>query len=211
MTIKSKTALIMVDLQNDFCKGGSLAVPDGDAIIPIANQLQAHFDVVIATQDWHPEDHVSFAANHPNHKVGDIIEVHGLEQILWPVHCVQGTKGAELHPQLDKTRIQKYFQKGIDKTIDSYSAFFDNEHLRTTGLADYLMEQKINEIYIIGLATDYCVKFSCMDAVYCGFNTHIITDACRGIDLTPGDVKEALEEMRDEGVQILKAKDILNK
>lgn len=211
MTKKSKTALVMVDLQNDFCQGGSLAVPDGDAIISIANQLQPHFDVVIATQDWHPQNHVSFAANHPGYKVGDVIDVNGLEQILWPIHCVQETKGAELHPLLDTSRIHKYFHKGIDKMIDSYSAFFDNAHLRTTGLADYLIEQKITDLYIMGLATDYCVKFSCMDAVNCGFNTHIIADACRGIDLTPGDIKEALEEMREEGVKILNANDILNK
>ncbi|MHB1947942.1 MAG: bifunctional nicotinamidase/pyrazinamidase [Gammaproteobacteria bacterium] len=206
---KQKTALIMVDLQNDFCPGGNLAVPEGDAVIPLANQLQACFDVVIATKDWHPQDHMSFASNHAGHKIGDVIEENGLQQILWPDHCVQRTQGAEFHPQLDTTRIQKIFLKGIDKTVDSYSAFFDNAHLRTTGLADFLLKQGINEIYILGLATDYCVKFSCLDSVRMGFNTHIIADACRGVELNEGDVQEAMDEMRDAGVIIMKSTDFI--
>lgn len=209
MKLQHKKALIMVDLQNDFCKGGSLAVPDGDAVIPLANQLQPHFDLIIATKDWHPEDHMSFAANNPGCKVGDVITINKLEQILWPVHCVQNTKGSELHPQLDTSRIQKYFFKGVDKTVDSYSAFFDNAHLRTTGLADYLLQQDIHDIYIMGLATDYCVRFTCLDAIHMGFNTHIIEDACRGINRDPDDVANVLKEMEEEGVKILKARDIL--
>lgn len=208
MNKKTKTALIMVDLQNDFCQGGSLAVPRGDEVISLANQLQSLFDVVIATKDWHPADHMSFAANHPGRQVGDVIIENNLQQILWPTHCVQDTKGAELHPKLDTSHIQKYFLKGIDKTVDSYSAFFDNAHVRSTGLADYLLAQDISEIYIMGLATDYCVRFSCLDAVHLGFNTHIIEDACRGVELKPGDVKSALQEISDEGVKILRVKDI---
>lgn len=205
---QEKKALIMVDLQNDFCQGGSLEVPQGDEVIPLANKLQPHFDVIIATKDWHPKDHMSFASNHLGHKIGDIVEVNNLEQILWPDHCIQGTKGAEIHPQLDTSRIHQYFLKGTDKTVDSYSAFFDNAHIRTTGLADYLQQHNITDIYILGLATDYCVRFSCLDAVHMGFNTHIIADACRGVNLNPDDVENALQEMRDEGVKILNSKDI---
>lgn len=209
--IKHKTALIMVDLQNDFCPEGSLAVPNGDAVIPLANQLQPYFDVVVATKDWHPQNHTSFASNHPGHKVGDVIEINGLQQVLWPDHCVQDSQGAQLHPQLDTTRIQKYFLKGTDEAIDSYSAFFDNAHLRTTGLADYLLKLKVSDIYILGLATDYCVKFTCLDAVHSGFKTYIIEDACRGIDLEQGDVKDALNEMREEGAKVVKSGDILSR
>lgn len=205
---KKKSALLLVDLQNDFCSGGSLYVPDGDAVIPLANKLQAYFEVVIASKDWHPQDHMSFASNHFGLKVGDVIDVNNMQQVLWPDHCVQNTKGSELHPLLDTTRIQKYFLKGIDKTIDSYSAFFDNAHLRTTGLADFLLEQKITDIYILGLATDYCVKYTCIDAVHSGFKTHVIEDACRGINLHPDDVKNAFAEMREEGVEILQSNEI---
>jgi nicotinamidase/pyrazinamidase len=193
----------MVDIQYDFCAGGSLAVPDGDAIVPLANALQAQFDVVIATQDWHPADHMSFAANQATGNIGDVIEINGMQQVLWPVHCVQGSRGAEFHPELDVTRVNKIVHKGADKTIDSYSAFFDNAHLRSTGLADYLREQDVNEIYIIGLATDYCVKYSCLDAVRLGLKTHVIMDACRGIDLQWGDVDKAVAEMREVGVEVV--------
>lgn len=208
---KEKKALIMVDLQNDFCQNGSLAVEGADSIIPLANQLQSYFDIVIATKDWHPEDHMSFAVNHPGKKVGDIIHLNQLEQVLWPSHCVQETKGAAFHPQLDTSRIQKIFYKGIDKTVDSYSAFFDNAHLRSTGLADFLLKEEISHIYIMGLATDYCVRFTCLDSVHLGFNTHIIEDACRGVELKPGDVQAALNEMQDEGVKILQSSDFLKK
>lgn len=204
----TKTALIMVDLQNDFCPGGRLSVPDGDAVIPLANQLQQHFDLIIATKDWHPQDHVSFASNHPGKREGDVLIINGIEQILWPDHCVQNTKGAEFHPGLDTSKINKIFLKGTDKNIDSYSTFFDNAHLRNTGLAAYLREQQINDIYIMGLATDYCVKYSCHDAVKLGFNTHIIVDACRGIELHEGDIAAALDEMRGEGVKISYSPDV---
>jgi nicotinamidase/pyrazinamidase len=206
---RNKTALIMVDLQNDFCKNGSLAVPDGDAVVPVANALQPHFDLVIATQDWHPQDHMSFAANHEGQKAGNTLAVNGLTQVLWPVHCVQGSTGAEFHPRLDLTHISKIVHKGADRTIDSYSAFFDNAHLRTTGLADFLQEHGVQDIYIMGLATDYCVKYSCLDAAKLGLKTHVIVDACRGIDLQVGDVDKALQEMRAVGVDIIHARDIL--
>jgi nicotinamidase/pyrazinamidase len=206
---QKKSALIMVDIQNDFCQNGSLAVPDGDAVVPVANALQPLFDLVIATQDWHPEDHMSFAANHKGRTAGQVMEVNGMAQVLWPVHCVQGTKGAAFHPALDITRIAKIVHKGADREIDSYSAFFDNAHLRSTGLGDYLRDHAIEEIYIIGLATDYCVKYSCLDAAGLGLKTHVIVDACRGIDLAAGDVDRALAEMKSLGVDIVYSHELL--
>jgi nicotinamidase/pyrazinamidase len=204
---KNKKALIMVDIQNDFCPGGNLAVPDGDAIVKIANQLQPLFDVVIATKDWHPHDHMSFASNHEGSAVGEVIPVHGIPQILWPDHCVQESSGSEFHPELDTSRITRIFYKGTDRTVDSYSAFFDNEHLRSTRLTEYLRELEIESIYVIGLATDYCVKYSCLDAVHEGFDTHVIIDGCRGIDLQPRDIDKALAEMRAVGVKIVSLQD----
>jgi nicotinamidase/pyrazinamidase len=206
---KNKRAIIMVDLQNDFCKNGNLEVPDGDAVIPLANQLQDYFDVVIVTQDWHPENHMSFAVNHANARVGDVISVHGIQQILWPMHCVQETHGSQLHPDLHLKKIHHVVHKGTQKTIDSYSAFFDNEHLRSTELADYLHKKNIHEVYIMGLATDYCVKYSCLDAAQLGFDTHVILDACRGVELNPGDINSAIQAMRDVGVKVVKVADVL--
>jgi nicotinamidase/pyrazinamidase len=148
----TKNALILVDIQNDFCPGGSLAVPAGDTIVPLANTLQSHFDLVIATQDWHPEDHMSFAANQPGHQVGEMINVNGLSQVLWPAHCIQDSMGASFHPALVTAHIDKIIHKGADSAIDSYSAFFDNAHLRSTGLADYLHDHGVKSIYLMGLA-----------------------------------------------------------
>ncbi|WP_232051850.1 bifunctional nicotinamidase/pyrazinamidase [Aquicella siphonis] len=205
-----KKALIMVDLQNDFCMGGNLAVPGGDEVIPLANQLQPYFDLIIATQDWHPHDHMSFAANHPGRAVGEVIQVEELVQVLWPVHCVQDTKGAEFHPGLDLHRVNKIIHKGVNKHIDSYSAFFDNAHLRSTGLSDYLRDEQVNDVYIMGLATDYCVKYSSLDAVHEGFKVTVIQDACRGVELSQGDVRAALAAMRDAGVTLVACADIFN-
>lgn len=205
MKLNAKKALILIDLQNDFCKNGSLAVPDGDAVMPIANQIQAYFDVVVATQDWHPQDHMSFASNQPGHDIGEVISLNGTPQILWPAHCIQSSKGAALHPHLDTRRIHKIIFKGTDKAIDSYSAFFDNAHLRSTELADYLHQEKIKDVYIMGLATDYCVKFSCLDAVQLGFNVFLVEDGCRGVELHAGDVANAIEEMKRAGVRVVTA------
>jgi len=202
-------ALILVDLQNDFCPGGALPVPEGDAVIPVANALQSRFDVVVATQDWHPANHASFAASHPGHKPGESIDVDGLTQVLWPVHCVQGTWGAEFHPRLDRTRIARVFRKGTDPRIDSYSGFFDNGRRHATGLADYLRERKVNEVFVCGLATDYCVKFTALDAIELGFATHVILDACRGVDLRPGDVQRAVSEMQARGIAMVDSSAIL--
>lgn len=200
--MRTKNALIMVDLQNDFCQGGSLAVPGSEEIIPYANRLQDYFDLVIATQDWHPPNHTSFASNHPSNKVGDVVSVGNIQQILWPTHCVQESEGARFHTQLNLNKVAKVFHKGIDSQIDSYSAFFDNAHLRSTGLKEYLQNLGVENVYIMGLATDYCVKYSTLDAIYLGFNVFVIADACRGVDLKAGDVDQAFEDMRRAGVEI---------
>jgi nicotinamidase/pyrazinamidase len=208
--MNSRTALILVDLQNDFCHGGSLAVPDAEAIIPMANKLQVYFDLVVATKDWHPSNHASFAVNHAGKKVGESVLLNGIEQILWPVHCVQESKGAAFHPDLDTSLIERVFYKGSDKDMDSYSAFFDNAYQRDTGLAEYLKGEGVQTVYLMGLATDYCVKYSCLDAVRLGFDTYVIEDACRGVDLKKGDSQAALEEMKDSGVKIIQSQRLLD-
>lgn len=195
-----KKALILVDLQNDFCRGGSLYVPDGDAVMPIANQIQDKFDCIIVTKDWHPANHMSFASNHPNKTVGEVVTVHGVQQVLWPDHCIQHTKGSQLHPALKLHQIDHIVHKGTQPTIDSYSAFFDNEHLRETDLAEYLNKKNLKDIYIMGLATDYCVKYSCLDAIQLGFNVRIILEGCRGVELHAGDVARSIQEMQAAGV-----------
>jgi nicotinamidase/pyrazinamidase len=202
-------ALVLIDVQNDFCPGGALPVPEGDQVVPVLNRLQPCFDLVVATQDWHPPDHGSFAANHPGRRPGEVIDLHGLAQILWPVHCVQETPGAEFHPALDRGPIAEVFRKGVDPEIDSYSGFFDNGHLRSTGLADYLQSHGVHEVYVGGLATDYCVKFTALDAVGLGFHTHLIQDACRGVNLNPGDVVQAINQMRASGVKIVDSAEIV--
>jgi nicotinamidase/pyrazinamidase len=198
-------ALIIVDLQNDFLPGGALPVPRGDEVIPIANKLQQRFELVLATQDWHPPNHGSFAANHPGKKPGDRIMLDGIEQILWPVHCVQNTHGAEFAPSFDTSRIAHVFHKGVERNIDSYSTFFDNAHRRHTGLADYLKKRGIKDIYLMGLALDYCVKYSTLDARQLGLNTYVILDGCRGIELESGDIDRALDEMKRAGAVLLQS------
>ena len=196
-------ALIIVDIQNDFLPGGTLAVPNGDEIIPIANRIASMFDLVVATQDWHPRDHGSFAANHSGKNVGDVIDLNGLDQVLWPVHCVQGTPSAAFASELDTSRFARVFQKGTDPAVDSYSGFFDNGRRQATGLADYLKEQAVRDVYILGLATDYCVKFTVLDAADLGFNTFLIKDACRAVNLHPDDAATAIREMQSAGVTVV--------
>jgi nicotinamidase/pyrazinamidase len=193
-------ALVIVDVQNDFCPGGRLPVPKGDEVVPAINLLQPRFDLVVATQDWHPANHGSFAANHPGRKPGEQIELAGLVQILWPVHCVQNTPGAELHAGLDRARIAQVFRKGTDPKVDSYSGFFDNGRRASTGLGEYLREQGVTAVYVCGLATDYCVKHTALDAVSLGFQTHLVAAACRGVDLQPGDSRRAIDEMRQQAM-----------
>jgi len=201
-------ALIIVDVQNDFLPGGALPVPRGDEIIPVVNDLQQQFELIVATQDWHPRDHGSFAANHAGKKPGDRIMLDGIEQILWPIHCVQNTPGAAFAPGLETNRVARVFQKGVDSKIDSYSAFFDNAHRRATGLGDYLKQRDVTDVYLCGLATDYCVKYSVLDARQLGFKALLIVDVCRGINLAPGDVDLAIEEMRAAGAAIVQTREL---
>jgi len=203
------SALILVDLQNDFLPGGALAVPDGGAIIPVANLLQTAFPLVVATQDWHPPNHGSFAVNHPGRKVFEQIDLNGLAQTLWPVHCVQGTSGAELAPGLQRARIARIFPKGTDAGIDSYSGLFDNDHRKSTGLGEWLKAKGVAEVFVCGLATDYCVKYTALDAARLGFKTHFIEDASRGVNLQPDDVRNAIAEMNHAGVATVQSSDLL--
>jgi len=202
-------ALILVDIQNDFVPGGALAVPKGDEVIPIANQLQRSFPHVVATQDWHPVNHVSFAANHPGKKPFEQTKPNGQPQTLWPVHCVRGSKGAELASGLDRAKISKIFRKGTDPAIDSYTGFFDNGHGKSTGLGEWLKSQGVTEVFVCGLATDYCVKFTALDAARLGFKTHFIEDASRGVNLQPDDVKNAMDEMKRAGIDVKNSSEIL--
>ena len=198
-------AVILVDLQNDFVPGGALAVPDGDAVVEPANRVQPKFDLVVATQDWHPPNHGSFAANHPGKQPGDVIELDGLTQILWPVHCVQDSHGAALLDALHKHRIDRVFQKGTDPNLDSYSGFFDNGHRSSTGLGEYLKDRGVDDVYVLGLATDYCVKYTALDARRLGFPTFLIEDACRGVERQPGDVARAVDDMLAAGVAVVQS------
>lgn len=198
-------ALILVDIQSDFLPGGALAVPEGDLVIPIANELQRAFPLVVATQDWHPANHGSFAVNHPGRNVYEQIDLNGLPQTLWPAHCVQGTPGAELAKPLNRPHIAKVFPKGTDPAIDSYSGFFDNGHRKSTGLGEWLKAQGAQEVFVCGLATDYCVKFTALDAAQMGFKTSFIEDASRGVNLRPSDVTEAIDELTRAGIAVVRS------
>lgn len=195
-------ALLLIDIQNDFLPGGALAVPEGDLIIPLANALIAEHSIVVATQDWHPAQHASFAANHPGKSLYDQIDLHGLPQTLWPTHCVQQTGGALFAPGLATQSITRVFPKGTDPAIDSYSGFFDNGRRGDTGLSQWLREQGVTELTVCGLATDYCVKFSVLDALEQGFKVRVVIDACRGVNLQNGDCDRAIEEMSSHGAII---------
>jgi len=202
-----KKALVLVDIQNDFCPGGALAVPRGDEVVAVANQLAARFPLVVATQDWHPPDHGSFAAHHPGRVPFERGELAGLPQVLWPAHCVQGTPGAAFHPDLDASRIHRVFPKGTDPSIDSYSGFFDNARRKATGLGDYLHAEGVGQLYVMGLATDYCVRATALDARDLGFDVTLVADGCRAVELAPGDGERAVEEMRAAGVRIADSHD----
>jgi len=201
-------ALVLVDIQNDFLPGGALAVPRGDEVVPIANRLQPRFGLVVATQDWHPPGHGSFASTRPGRKPGEIAELAGLPQVLWPDHCVQGTAGAAFARALSMDRVEAIVRKGTDPAIDSYSGFFDNGQRKSTGLGDYLRGRGATDLYVLGLATDYCVKFTALDAVRLGFRTFLVQDGCRGVELSKGDVARALDEARKAGVQIVQSSDV---
>lgn len=202
-------ALIVIDVQNDFLPGGALAVPDGDATIAVANAVMPAFDVVVATQDWHPPDHHSFAAHHPGRRVGEVIEVGGVPQVLWPVHCVANTRGAAFAAGLRMDRVTEIFKKGMDPEVDSYSGFFDNGRRHATGLAAWLRGRGVTEVAVLGLATDYCVKFTALDAAELGFATSVIVDGCRGVELAPGDCAGAIAAMQAAGVRAIDSATVL--
>lgn len=199
---KKTKALIVVDVQTDFCPGGALPVPKGDEVVPAINKLIGEFELVVATRDWHPRNHCSFAASHPGGKVGERVDLERGSQLLWPVHCVQSTPGAEFAKGLDKSKFVKTFDKGIDRDIDSYSGFYDNDRGRSTGLEEFLKLKKADEVHIVGLATDYCVKYTALDCVKAGFKTTIHSEGCRGLDVNPGDVDRVIAEMKRAGVTI---------
>jgi nicotinamidase/pyrazinamidase len=201
-------ALLLIDIQKDFLPGGSLEVKEGDRVIPVANELQPYFELVVATQDYHPRDHGSFAANHEGKKPGEYIELQGLEQILWPVHCVQGTEGAEFADDLKMDQVARIFRKGTDAEIDSYSGFFDNGHKRSTGLGDYLKEKGVDRVFIVGLAADVCVKFTALDALKEGFKTVVVKDGTRAVNLQEGDYEKTMEELSDEGAEMMDSQEV---
>ena len=201
------TALIVVDVQHGFCPGGNLAVANADQIIPTINNLANVFDHVILTQDWHPDDHISFAENHPDKQPFESILVDYGHQVLWPKHCVQGTHDAALHPDLNLPTAQLIIRKGFHRHIDSYSAFMEVDQRTSTGLASYLKEREISSVFIVGIATDFCVAWTAMDARHLGFETYVIADATRAIDLN-GSLQRAWQEMLAQGVKRIYAKDL---
>ena len=194
-------ALLLIDIQNDFLPGGRLAVPAGDEIIPLVNALQPQFDLVVATQDWHPAGHQSFASSHAGRSQFEQIDLHGLPQVLWPDHCTQASDGAALAPALRTERIEAVFRKGMNPEIDSYSAFFDNGHRKSTGLADYLRGRGVTEVVVAGLAADYCVYYSALDALAAGFATTVVTDATRAISAEGWAAAQA--DLRAKGARLL--------
>ncbi|MCP4675981.1 MAG: bifunctional nicotinamidase/pyrazinamidase [Deltaproteobacteria bacterium] len=198
-------ALIIVDVQNDFCPGGALAVTDGDAIVPGINRVASRFDSVVTTQDWHPHDHGSFASNNPGTNPYEMGTLSGRDQVMWPDHCVQGTDGAAFHPGLNAQG--KNFVKGTNKNADSYSGFFDDDGA-STGLDEYLKDQGVTLVYICGLAMDYCVKFTALDALGQGYKTVLLEDLCRAVNLSPEDGHKTLAELRTTGIEIQREADV---
>jgi nicotinamidase/pyrazinamidase len=197
-----RDVLLIIDVQNDFCPGGALAVPGGDAVVPVINRLAADFAHAVLTQDWHPAGHSSFASAHPGHHEYETVEMAYGTQILWPDHCVQGTRGAAFHPALAVPRAELVLRKGYHAAIDSYSAFQENDRRTATGLAAYLRERGIERVTVCGLATDFCVLYSALDAAAAGFATSVVLDACRGID-HDGSHARALAAMREAGVALV--------
>jgi nicotinamidase/pyrazinamidase len=200
-------ALVIIDVQNDFMPGAPLEVPFGDTIIPVINQLQNHFDLVVTTQDWHPQNHISFASNHPNKKPFAKISLRGIDQILWPDHCVQDTQGAMFHPALETSKIAAIFRKGMNAEVDSYSGFYDNGHQVSTGLAGYLREKGVNEVYYCGLAADICVYYTIKDSVMEGFHSTLVEDASQPLSIKVfASLKNELSEL---GVRIFNSKEVM--
>ena len=205
---EGRSALLVVDVQQDFCPGGSLPVPHGDEVVPVINRLTARFNIVVASQDWHPLGHISFASTHPGREPFDTIRLGGQEQILWPDHCVPGTRGAAFHPDLDTTRFVLIVRKGWHPHVDSYSTFFENDHATSTGLEYYLKGLGVEKVYLAGLAQDFCVYYSARDALELGFETFVIENATRGLDQPPGSLPDKMRELEESGVHTLEADDI---
>lgn len=208
MQISPRSALLVIDVQNDFTPGGQLAVPEGDLIVPLINRLGGLFKQVIIAQDWHPSGHASFASSHPGRKPYDVIQLPYGEQVLWPDHCVQGTVGAEFHSELKLPHAQLIIRKGCNPDIDSYSAFLEADRRTTTGLAGYLKERDIDTVYMVGLALDFCVMFSALDARAAGFNAFVLLDACRAIDME-GSLAAAMERMQTAGVGLIQSNQLI--
>ena len=202
-------ALLVIDPQNDFLPGGPLAVPEGDQVLPVIERLLPYFQLRVATQDWHPAEHGSFAANHQGTNPGELIELDGLTQVLWPTHCVAESDGADFAPPLSATDFHAVFRKGIDPNVDSYSGFYDNGRRHDTGLCAWLKERDVDQLFILGLATDYCVKWSALDARTEGFAVTLVEDGCRGVELQQGDIERALDELRGAGVTFCQSETLL--
>ena len=201
--IFKNSALLIVDVQNDFCPGGALAVPDGDSIIPVINSLCSQFRLVVATQDWHPKGHISFASTHPGKQVYDTIPWNNDHQVLWQDHCIAGSSGSAFHPALDTDLCSMIIRKGTTAEMDSYSAFFENDHTTPTGLAGYLETQNISSVVLCGLATDYCIYYSAIDAVNLGFSVSILQDGVRGVNIPEGSIVSAISDMKRQGIKFI--------
>ena len=209
MLQNNTNALIIVDVQNDFCEGGSLEVQNADQIVPIINKLSPQFDKVVATQDWHPAEHRSFASNHDDKQPFDNITLGEQDQTLWPDHCVQGSEGAQFHPDLDLEPVNLIIRKGTNVNIDSYSAFRENDRKTITGLYGYLDRLDVQHVFITGLATDVCVMFTALDASQLGLDTFLIEDATKGIDQPEGSLEKSMQKMKENHVKMLHSSDIL--
>ena len=212
MTVSAETessALIVVDVQVDFCPGGSLAVADGEAVVPVINRLASRFGTVVATRDWHPEGHGSFASSHPGKNPFERGRLGGIDQMLWPDHCIQGSAGAEFHPKLDVRPVRVVLHKGFRADLDSYSAFFENDHTTSTGLEYLLKGLGFQRLYFCGIATDVCVLFSVIDALRLGFECVLVEDGCRGVDRPAGSVDSAIGRMKDGGCLVIRSDEVV--
>ncbi len=207
MTYGKNTALIVVDVQNDFCPGGALAVKNGSRVVPAINSLMDSFEVIVGTQDWHPVNHSSFASNNEAEPFS-VKTLNGINQVMWPEHCIQGSNGADFHPDLHADAFNIIIRKGTNPDIDSYSAFTENDGVTVTGLRGWLSELGIEKVYITGLATDFCVLYTALDAVKAGFETYVIEDACKGVDFPEGNVVKAVSAMKEAGIKVVQSADV---
>jgi nicotinamidase/pyrazinamidase len=205
-----KSALIIVDIQKDFMPGGALGIVDGDKIIPAINRIIRFFPLVVASKDYHPKNHVSFASSHPKRRPGDVITLAGRQQNLWPEHCIQESLGSEFDPRLDKDDLHHIVLKGTRRDVDSYSTFYDNAREKSTGLHEFLRKNSVKNVFICGVATDFCVFFSVLDAIHLGYNVYVIKDLCKPVNIHPGDDDNCLEKMKNAGARIIDSSDVLS-